>query len=126
MKNQSLITNKESGFFLPYVLFITVIVLTIITSSIRTYQSEIEITHHLIEQLKAETILQMGISKFNQDYLPNDQETLNVQYNFPDGDVAIIYNLISELEYRLHFTITTNNGLVYTTVNITKTTPTID
>ncbi len=122
MKNQSFITNNESGFFLPYVLFITALVFIIITTSIRTYQHEIEITHHLIDQLKAETIVQMGLAKFKQDYLPNEQDTLNVHYSFPDGEVTIIYNFINDFEYRLHFTVLTKSGLVYTTVNITKTT----
>ena len=121
MKKQSFITSNQSGFFLPYVLFITTIIFIIITTSIRTYQHEIEITHHLIDQLRAETIVQMGLAKFNQEYLPTKRDTFNVHYNLLDGEVTIAYSFIDDSEYRLHFTVITKKGLTYTTLKPIKT-----
>lgn len=90
------------------------------TASIRAYQHEIEITHHLVDQLRVETIVQMGLTKFNEEHLPNDEDTLNVQYDFPDGEVTIVYSFIDDSEYRLHFTILTKSGLAYTTFKAVK------
>jgi|SRR5690625_3119743 len=113
MKNQSYIMNNESGFFLPYTLFITALIFIIITTGIRTYHHEIDITHHLVDQLKSETIIQMGLAKFNQNHLPTDQDTLNVDYSFQHGEVTISYNTINDSEYRLYFNVLTKDGLVF-------------
>lgn len=112
--------NNESGFFLPYVLFIATLIFIIIAASIRTYQHDIEITHHFIEQLKAETIVQLAITSFNQEYLEAGQNTLDFHYSFPPGDASIRYNFIDDFEYRLHFTVLTSNGLSYTTLKTIK------
>lgn len=120
MKKQSFIMSNESGFFLPYVLFIATLVFIIIAANIRTHQHDIEITHHFVEQLKAETIVQMAITSFNQEYLEIEQDTLNIYYHFPDGEASIIYNYIDDTEYRLHFTVLTTNGLPYTTLKTIK------
>lgn len=125
MKKPSFIMSNQSGFFLPYVLFITTIIFIIITASIRTYQHEIEITHHLIDQLRGETIVQMGLAKFNQEYLPIERDTFSVYYNLPDGEVTIVYSFIDDSEYRLHFTVITKNGLTYTTLKPVKSTSNI-
>ncbi|HLQ98453.1 MAG TPA: hypothetical protein VK135_07160, partial [Candidatus Dormibacteraeota bacterium] len=93
MKKRSCIISDESGFFLPYVLFIVALVFIIITANIRTYQHEIEITYHHIERVKAETIIQMGLAKFKERELPTELETLHIDYLFPDGEVTLIYSL---------------------------------
>lgn len=120
MKKQSFIISSESGFYLPYVLFIATLIFIVIAASIRTYQQDIEITHHFVEQLKAETIVQMGVATFNQEYLEIEQDTLNIHYSFPDGEVTMIYNFINDSEYKLHFTVLTKNGLSYTTLITNK------
>lgn len=121
MKKQSFIMSNESAFFLPYVLFIATLIFIIIAASIRTYQHDIEITHHFIEQLKAETIVQLAIASFNQEYLEVGQDTLDFIYSFPDGEVLVRYNFIDDFEYRLHFTVLTTNELSYTTLKTIKT-----
>src|SRR5690625_263343 len=122
MKKRSCILNNESGLFLPYVIFIVTLVFIIISANIRTYQREIEITHHLTEQVKAETIVQMGLAKFKEGDLPTEPETLHIHYLFPDGEVTMVYSLIDDFEYRIHCTVLTNNGLEYTTLLTEKTT----
>lgn len=122
MKKRSCIISEESGFYLPYVLFIVALVFIIITANIRIYHHEIEITDHHIERVKAETIIQMGLAKFKEDELPTELETLHIDYLFPDGEITLIYSLISDLEYRIHCTVLTNNGLEYTSLFTEKTT----
>jgi hypothetical protein len=109
--------NNETGFFLPYVLFITTLLFIVITASIKTYQQDTYLTHHYLDQLRAETIVQIGLTKFKEDYLPNEETSLKVNYNFLDGDVTIVYHLINEVEYKLHFTVLTKEGTVYTTIH---------
>lgn len=120
MKKQLFIMESESGFFLPYVLFITALIFIIIATSINTYQQDIQITHRLVEQLRIETIVQMGLAKFNQEHLPNEEARIDVSYNFRDGEVTIVYSLINDFEYRLHFTVLAKSGLEYTTSHTVK------
>lgn len=126
MKKRSCIINNETGFFLPYVLFITALVFVIITASIRSYQHEVDMTHHHIEHLKAETIVQTAFATFIQNELPTDQSKLHVDYAFPDGEVTLVYNFIDDFEYRLHFTVLTKNGLEYTALIKKEDIPNID
>ena len=106
--------NKEAGFFLPYVLFITSLVFIVITASINIYQQDIQITHQYIDQLRIETLFQMGQAKFKEEYLPNEMGTIQVKYTFPDGMVTIVYNRIDDFQYKLHFTILTENDSYFT------------
>src|SRR5690625_3493711 len=66
MKRRLLIMN-EKGFFLPYVLIVAVIMLTIITTSILIYKTEVESTQFFIDQLELETIIQMGRAQFKAE-----------------------------------------------------------
>ena len=68
MRNQLPFMN-ESGFYLPYVLMVAVISLTILTTTIYLYKNEIETTHYVTEQIKAETLIQMGRVQFKKEKL---------------------------------------------------------
>lgn len=126
MKKQSYFTwiqkynVNEAGFFLPYVLFITSLVFMIVTTSINIYQQDTQMTHRYVDQLRIETLVQMGLATFRKEYLPNESSTLTVDYVFPDGEVTIVYHLIDEFEYRLHFTVLTVNDSLYTVLHTVK------
>lgn len=108
--------TKEQGFILPYTLFITTIILLLLTASINIYSREIQMTHHALEQLKLETLFQMGRTKFKNEFpfpAPVNDTTV---YDFPDGRVQIEY-IPTEDEHNLHFTIYTKNDSVITKVN---------
>ncbi|MBT2214450.1 hypothetical protein KK120_01220 [Virgibacillus dakarensis] len=117
MKKQLSFTNKQHGFFLPYVLFITAIVLFVLTVNTNTYKNDIRIIHNHLEQLKIETLVQMGREKFKAETGTHTDERGTVSYSFPPGNVKIIYNRLTPTEYRLFFTVETGEK-TYTNINI--------
>ncbi|WP_100010671.1 hypothetical protein [Lentibacillus sediminis] len=104
MKKPSSFMNKGNGFILPYVLFIIALVLILIMGNITQYRSEFTSTALQIENVRVETLFQMGREKWKQEIAPHgavlDQVTT---YDFPVGTVEI--NLVAENEerYKLHF-----------------------
>lgn len=113
--------KSEKGFFLPYVLFITSLVLIIVTASAHAYHREIQITHHQIEHIRLETLLQMGLASFKEEHIPNDLSHFTVDYLFPDGEVTITYLLIDDFGYQLRFNILTVNQSVYRIIHPVET-----
>ncbi|WP_088050629.1 hypothetical protein [Virgibacillus dakarensis] len=116
MKKQLSFINKQHGFFLPYVLFITAIVLFVLTVNTNTYKNDIRIIHNHLEQLKIETLVQMGREKFKVETGTHTDERGTVSYSFPPGNVKIIYNRLTLTEYRLFFTVETGEK-TYTNIN---------
>ncbi|MGJ9456961.1 hypothetical protein [Oceanobacillus sp. CF4.6] len=111
-------TNNQHGFILPYVLFITTLALILITAHIQSYQRGMEITDRYLQQLKMETLFQMGRERIKSDI---DEITVpgTLDYNFPYGEVRIEVQEIEQNNYELFFTITTNsNNHIYAIKNI--------
>ncbi|WP_188453663.1 competence type IV pilus minor pilin ComGG [Virgibacillus oceani] len=117
MKNRSFFTTKQNGFFLPYVLFLTAIVLIVLTAAVNTYKSDIRITDNQLEQLKIETLLQISRAKLKQNFPQHENSSQPVVYTFPDGDVYIDIEQITSKKYELTFTINTDTKS-YVTTNI--------
>ncbi|WP_099158498.1 hypothetical protein [Virgibacillus ndiopensis] len=117
MKNQSFFIAKQNGFFLPYVLFLTAVVLIVLTTTINTYKSDLQITDNQLKQLKIETLFQMGRTKFKQNFfaIETDPDRNQVHYTFPDGNVSISYVHLIDKKYELTFTIHTNKKSYITT-----------
>lgn len=108
MKKQFDYITDRNGFILPYVLFITALVIITVTASIQLYQNELKINEHQKEQLKIETLFQMGYGKFSEDILSKNKPVNPITYHFPYGNVEIKYKKINNEEYHLYFTMTTN------------------
>lgn len=106
--------KNEKGFVLPYVLFITSLLFIIITTSISIYEQDIKVTHYQVEQIKIETLYQSALAIFKEERELNHMPYYTTNYTFPDGKVTVTYTIIDELEYRLRFSISTNNDFVYT------------
>lgn len=106
--------NNESGFVLPYVLFIITIVFIVITTSISMYKREVEMSDHFITQLKIETLIQMSHQKLKEDYSLLELDSTNAEYIFIDGMVKLVYKRLDEELYRLQFYIETETGYSYT------------
>jgi len=68
--------TSQSGFFLPYVLFITAIVLFIVTANVNIYRQDVLLTHQHINQLKIETHqIKKGVSPKNAPtYIPKEEK----------------------------------------------------
>ncbi|WP_077326963.1 hypothetical protein [Virgibacillus siamensis] len=113
MKNPFMYINDQRGFILPYVLFITALLIITITASIRLYHNELIITESQAEQVKVETLFQMAHSQFT-DNLPNKNNPADnpVMYHFPYGNVKIEYIRMDTETYHLYVTITTNKQTI--------------
>ncbi|SHF60805.1 competence type IV pilus minor pilin ComGG [Ornithinibacillus halophilus] len=108
MKKLYRIINDEKGYYLSYVMLITTILLLLITSTIGIYRNEIQITENTIEQIKLETLIQMGFASFKRDYIQLEiGEENNLQYEFPDGNVEIQFIQHSETEVNMNMIIRT-------------------
>ncbi|GAB3052030.1 hypothetical protein [Virgibacillus ainsalahensis] len=116
MKKRLYFINSERGFFLPYVLFTITLVFIYITSNIHAYRSEIDITEGLVENIKAETLFQMGHTKIKEEMETFDHAS-EVFYRFPEGSVEIELKSMSEDSYQLYFTMRTNKDFVVSITN---------
>jgi major membrane immunogen (membrane-anchored lipoprotein) len=109
MKKQSFFINKQDGFFLPYVLFITAIVLLVVSLGTHAYKNDIYIVHNHFEQLKIETIVQMGREQFKREVSEHTAKKGHVSYVFPQGSAEITYTRMDDTEYTLLFTVSTDD-----------------
>ena|SRR5690625_5304571 len=121
MKKQSSFINNEYGFLLPFVLFIATILFLMISASIKMYDQEIELTYQNINQLKIETLFQMGYEKFIHETSTEDfDQQINVQYIFPDGNVSLEFQHLGDDQGQLHFQIVTVDDAFATMVKPIK------
>lgn len=109
MKKRLSFINNQSGFFLPYVLFITSLVFIFITSNISIYQNELQITDRQVEQLKIETLFQMGRAKLKEN-IEMFEAGNTATYLFQDGSVEILIEDWDDNKYKLFFTILTKGN----------------
>lgn len=110
MKKRLFIISKESGFILPVVLFVTAIVMLLVTTHIYTYQNNIRITDNQLEQVKIETLFQMGLTQVKEDITSIETFPATVQYTFPDGETNIYIVHQGNNRYQLTFTIATKDN----------------
>lgn len=109
MKKRLPTMTNERGFYLPYALIVSVIILSIITTSIFIYQNELNITRSLLDQIEVETLIQMGKAQFIKDEVYNHQDKGQVNYEFPSGKVHITFEWIADDLVEMEFNIMTNN-----------------
>ena len=114
MRRRFSFITSQSGFFLPYVLFITAIVLFIVTANVNIYRQDVLLTHQHINQLRIETLIQMAYKKFEEEYIPLELDTIDMEYNFPYGVVQMKYVKLDDTEYNLRVSIVTSSNFEYT------------
>jgi len=106
MVKQSHFVNKSQGFFLPLVLIMSIIILLIITTTVKIYRSELNITKNLIQQLEVDTIIQMGLEKFKDDSSNIEQTKGIITYSLPkEYNVNIQYHFVEENVVKLDYDI---------------------
>lgn len=113
MKKRLFFMSNQKGFFLPYVLFVSALVLIIVTANINTYNQDIFMTQNHLDQINMETLVQMGRIKFKDEIEIHQKDKGEVEYVFPEGRVALQYTRLTELEYNLLFTIRTRKDSEY-------------
>jgi len=113
--------NNQQGFVLPLVLFTTAIVFVVLMSQITMYRSEINITKNHLEQVKIESLFQMGREKVKDELrMATTVEEIpgKVTYQLPLGSVIILISREKDNQYDLVFDIfTSGNQANYGTTN---------
>lgn len=107
--------NGDKGFILPFTLFVISLVLLLLAGSLQSYRMDLEITKSQTDQLKAESLFQMGREKWKaeQNGLPSPPSPFF--YAFPDGDVIITPSSEGAKQLHLIFTIRLDsNGKIFT------------
>ncbi|MBU5466391.1 hypothetical protein KQI49_06020 [Virgibacillus sp. MSJ-26] len=113
MRNKFFYFNNQRGFFLPYVLFIVSLTFLLVTTNIKLYDNEIHMMHHLIEQIKIETLIQMSHMKYREDVNQSNHIPEVISYTFPSGDVTISFLNHKENRAFVHYQITTDNNISF-------------
>src|SRR5690625_4922488 len=104
MKKTLTFIKREHGFYLPFVLVVSIVTLSATATSTLIYQNELEATHLLLQQLEVETMRQVTIEQFHKDQMFLERDTGEFQYELPyssatgtytteDGDVFIEFKV---------------------------------
>lgn len=107
MKKRLTYFKSDQGFYLSYVLFVSVIALSFITTSIIKYNNELNISSQLMEQIEAETLIQIWRAKLIDEAIYVGESLGEVEYVFPSGQIKIKYEVIETDVYRLHYYVLT-------------------
>lgn len=108
MKEYLLQMDNERGTYLPFVLLITLILFSTITTMIAIYKNEKLISNQLWEFMKAETIVEMTKRTFVHEHVSELDEEGYISYSFPSGDVFVTYNKVDDDIYSLFLKIETD------------------
>lgn len=103
-------TNDEKGFILPLVLLIAALLFLFVSTNVAIYKNEMVITKNELSQIKIDTLFQMSRAKFKDKISTLAQDHGTVHYTFPDGNVKIGYEVLSEDVYQLTFTVDPLDG----------------
>lgn len=114
MKERSLQQNNEHGYFLPFVIFICLIIFSSIMASIHIYRNEVTIADNLWEQMKAETLVQMSMKHFSNEKPFIDYNSGIETYHFPSGNVYLSYDRITPGLYKIVLDIETDEQKSFT------------
>ncbi|MFS0672806.1 hypothetical protein [Ornithinibacillus sp. 179-J 7C1 HS] len=119
MREQLSFILKENGFMFPSVLLVCTVVLLTFSTNIFSLQHDLKMTYNLIEQVKSQTLFQMGYTKYKKEYLENiNSET--VEYHFPNGKVMITLEEVEDMNHIL-FKIETDKEYYSTVTKTLKT-----
>lgn len=109
MKESYFQMTNEHGMFLPFVLFIALILFSVITTLTLIYKNEVKVSAQLWEQMKAETIVQMSKRKFIAEQLYLESDAGTTVYSFPSGEAVITYTKMEDHLYILALDIMTDD-----------------
>jgi hypothetical protein len=76
-------------------------------SNIAIYRNDLQITANQLEQVRIETLFQMGRTKFKEELDPHHKPKDIVNYVFPDGIVEILIDNINGNHYELYISVST-------------------
>src|SRR5699024_1665583 len=91
MKKQWLYLTNNDGFYFPMVLVVTAFVMIFLGTFIYLYQNELLLSEQTIQQIEAETFIQMSRTEFIQEVKDGLAPFGEVEYTYPNGEVNIQY-----------------------------------
>lgn len=113
MKGLLLHLRHERGFFLPFILFVSLVLFSTVLTTIILYNNETKISYQLWEQMKAETIVQMAERKFKLTIPELEEKKGELMYTFPLGEATVTYEQKSEHNYHLTLEIITDHDELF-------------
>lgn len=114
MRKKLFYITNQNGFFLPYVLFIISLTLLIVSANIKIYHNEIYMMNQLTEQIKVESLIQMGHMKYKHEMMNNEKFPETILYTFPLGDVKVSYISHKDNLVLVRYHVTTNKDIPFT------------
>lgn len=111
MKKQLPLITNENGFYLPYVMFVSMVTFLVITTSILIYQNKIETAHTMSEFIEIETLIQMTKANFLNDQVYKTEDSGEIMYQYPNGEVELMFARIDENKFELNMILHTLNDL---------------
>lgn len=83
--------KNDDGFYLPTVLTVTAFVLSFLATFIYIYHNDLVVSELTLQQIEAETLIQMSRQEFIQE-AKNELPTQGaLQYVYPNGKVTLQY-----------------------------------
>jgi len=108
MKRILTFIKGENGFYLPFVLVVSIVTLSATTTSIFIYQNEMEATNLLLQQLEVETTRQVVIEKFKEEEMYLKEDSGEFEYELPYSNTKGNYQTKNE-EVEIDFKIKTDH-----------------
>lgn len=113
MNERSSILKRDDGYFYPFVLFVIVLLISILITSTIIYQNEQKISSQLIEQMYAQSLVQLSKATFVKEHPHLTENEGTLHYEFPLGEVAVHYKKISYETIVLEMDVTTMNDTFF-------------
>ncbi|MEN2765992.1 hypothetical protein [Ornithinibacillus xuwenensis] len=113
MKKSLSIIRNQKGITFPSVLLLTSLVLLHLSFSIISFSHDIRITANHMEQIKAQTLFQIGYERYEEEFLQK-KDFRSTTYESPDGVNHINISQMADNTLLLHFNIVTNEDYHYT------------
>src|SRR5690625_156710 len=101
MKRLSLHVDNESGFYLPIVLVVTILVFSFLTMIIAIYKNDVDMTKSMIQQMEIDTLTQMVREDFSHDVVDFIEFSGTTIYEYPNGQVIVDYERENESTWML-------------------------
>lgn len=84
------------------------------TANINIYEQEVKMTHHYLEHIKIETLMQMAYDQFHEEHDINEISKKQMVYEFRLGSVDVTFTPAKDEPNKLYFVVNTDQGTRYT------------
>ncbi|WP_026569957.1 hypothetical protein [Sediminibacillus terrae] len=117
MKKRFVILKHEkfnhNGFIFPYIAFVSVVIITALISAVALVHNQQLETYQYYEQLKLDTLLQMGKEQLRTEQSVLDKDCPRSRtYTYPYGTATIRCEQIEDGILKARFTLETNKGTI--------------